>query len=142
LLRSAGFTLKDFVPTVWELIPLSYVADWFFNIGAVLDAWAFNQSQISWQCMTYKNRVTAKYSGKVKIAPTPGTPGQFTIYQGDPGSVILSRIDLERRLPGTATLRQAFRLPDMFLFSKLCNVTSLLVQARTSSKQVARLLNG
>ncbi len=36
-----GTSVRDFVPTVWELIPYSFFVDYFTNVGQILDAWAF-----------------------------------------------------------------------------------------------------
>jgi len=32
---------RDIVPALWELLPLSFVADYFSNIGDVIDGWSF-----------------------------------------------------------------------------------------------------
>jgi len=36
--RLSGFTLAEFVPTIWELIPYSFVVDYFTNIGDILNS--------------------------------------------------------------------------------------------------------
>jgi hypothetical protein len=36
-----GFTWDQFVPTVWELIPYSFLVDYFSNVGDVLKCWSF-----------------------------------------------------------------------------------------------------
>lgn len=33
-----GFTKEDILPTIWELIPLSFVTDYIVNVGAILDS--------------------------------------------------------------------------------------------------------
>lgn len=33
----SGFTLSEFIPTAWELIPYSFVVDYFSNIGDILN---------------------------------------------------------------------------------------------------------
>lgn len=43
-----GFKLDEFVPTVWELIPYSFLADYFLNIGAIIDAYSLNTSTVRW----------------------------------------------------------------------------------------------
>jgi hypothetical protein len=36
--RLTGFSLLEFIPTAWELIPYSFVADYFANIGTILNS--------------------------------------------------------------------------------------------------------
>lgn len=36
--RLSGFSLAEFIPTIWELIPYSFVADYFTNIGDILNS--------------------------------------------------------------------------------------------------------
>lgn len=33
-----GFSAKEFVPTLWELLPWSFLVDYFTNVGDILDA--------------------------------------------------------------------------------------------------------
>lgn len=43
-----GLTLDEFVPTLWELIPYSFLVDYVSNIGAIIDAYSLNKSSIRW----------------------------------------------------------------------------------------------
>lgn len=47
-----GFTPEEFVPTIWELIPYSFLADYFLNIGDILEATFFDRSGITWTSKT------------------------------------------------------------------------------------------
>jgi len=38
IISMSGFDLRSFIPTVWELIPYSFLVDYFTNIGDVLQA--------------------------------------------------------------------------------------------------------
>jgi hypothetical protein len=43
-----GFTWNEFVPTVWELVPWSFLIDYFSNIGDVIEAWTTCTSDLVW----------------------------------------------------------------------------------------------
>lgn len=42
--QGAGVISNDLFVTAWELVPLSFVIDWFLNIGDVLSAMSYNPS--------------------------------------------------------------------------------------------------
>jgi hypothetical protein len=46
IVSMAGFDLRSFVPTVWELIPYSFLVDYFTNIGDVLQAFSTDTSGV------------------------------------------------------------------------------------------------
>lgn len=50
--RHSGFSLEDFVPTVWELIPYSFLVDYFTNIDDIISAATYLSSNIRWMNRT------------------------------------------------------------------------------------------
>jgi hypothetical protein len=44
----AGFRIGEFVPTVWNLLPWSFLADYFFNIGKCIDSDYTCTSSVTW----------------------------------------------------------------------------------------------
>lgn len=43
-----GFSLEDVVPAGWNLIPGSFLLDYFTNIGDVVNGWSFGSSNVAW----------------------------------------------------------------------------------------------
>jgi hypothetical protein len=50
----SGFNLASFIPTVWELVPYSFLIDYFSNVNDVLDAYYTDTSQLAWLSMVEK----------------------------------------------------------------------------------------
>jgi len=49
-----GLTTEQFIPTLWNLLPYSFVADYFSNIGDVLNAHAYSNIRPTFNCCTYR----------------------------------------------------------------------------------------
>jgi hypothetical protein len=45
---SFGFNSKEFVPTIWELLPWSFLVDYFGNVGDVLEASSTSTTDVAW----------------------------------------------------------------------------------------------
>lgn len=54
LRQSLGFTARDFIPTVYQLIPYSFVLDYFLNVGEILDALSFCQADLAWYSRSFR----------------------------------------------------------------------------------------
>lgn len=46
--------IKDFVPTIWELIPYSFLVDYFSNIGKIIEAYSYCNSGLIYSGMSIK----------------------------------------------------------------------------------------
>ncbi len=110
-----GFIPSTIVPTVWELVPWSFLIDYFTNIGQVLSAWSFPTSDIAWVQRTTRRFSDNRYR-EVRLAPTtPSVTSVITFMPGkcttslkhvirDPylGSLVPP---LELKIPGTSSLK-------------------------------------
>lgn len=50
--QNLGFRWDQFVPTVWELIPYSFLVDYFTNVGDILQSWSYASSNMKWASKT------------------------------------------------------------------------------------------
>ena len=57
--RDLGFGMGQFLPTVWELIPYSFLVDYFTNVGDMIEAFSVNYSRVNWKTKTtvYQDKV-------------------------------------------------------------------------------------
>lgn len=81
-----GIKLDEFAPTIWELIPFSFLADYFVNIGAVISASSLNTSSVAWLnygTLKQFDRTTDVVS-KTLQAPTGWITDDTSIYLGPP----------------------------------------------------------
>jgi hypothetical protein len=94
---SAGVRLRDIPRSVWDLLPYSFVADWFFNIGDYIDAIIPSSN----------SKVVASWTTTdQKIALTQTiTPGQYSNYTDNPtGDAVQTRFDrVKLRSSGTVS---------------------------------------
>jgi hypothetical protein len=56
--RRVGFDVSNWLPTVWELIPYSFLVDYFVNIGEIVSAATLNSSSVLWTNKTVTHRVS------------------------------------------------------------------------------------
>lgn len=61
-----GLDLGSLLPTAWELVPWSFIADYFSNMGEVLDAWGMRFIDFAWLNETVRLR------SSIKSIPPPG----------------------------------------------------------------------
>jgi hypothetical protein len=55
-----GFTLENFVPSLYEIMPWSWLIDYFTNLGSIIEAGTFNEEGIKWISKS-AGRITTDY---------------------------------------------------------------------------------
>lgn len=99
-----GVGWRDFAPTIWELVPWSFLVDYFVNVGEIINAATTITSDVTWVCKTQRKTRSAKTECAVDVARAKALGGQYFIsIGGDGGSVEEKEVKIVRsslpRLP-------------------------------------------
>lgn len=69
--QNLGFRWDSFVPTVWELIPYSFLVDYFTNIGDIIQSWSFASGNLKWASMTRVVSRNSEWTASDPSIPNP-----------------------------------------------------------------------
>lgn len=92
-----GFTPEEFVPTIWNLLPWSFLVDYFTNIGDVLEATFFDRSGVTWTSMTSVTETV--YSSHVRPLPLNGWSGSISGGSCKVTKKVMSRSEIAPLIP-------------------------------------------
>jgi hypothetical protein len=143
-----GFRLEDVVPSVYELIPWSFMVDYFSNTGAIISSFAFNRANLAWVNMGQKSESTVEqwaeefYNSKV-AGPFDSNPANWRSFKNGSFSTAplrLSRVQKVRSVySGSLIPSFEFRIPGMS--TKWLNISALVASSRSTSSALRRLLS-
>lgn len=122
---------RDFLPTVWELIPYSFLLDYFTNLGDLVSAVSFHSANFGWKARGTKDTCTVKNGGPAKsffYAQGPFGATSWNEATLSLGSALYEKVDISRS-PHTGFLIPTleFSLPGSSSL-KWANVGALLYQ--------------
>lgn len=84
LAELAGFSLAQFVPTAWELLPWSFLVDYFTNVGDVLSSWATDTSRVAWVSRSVRRSRISHYA--TEVDPKQAATYLWVIQDDDNGA--------------------------------------------------------
>lgn len=82
LVELSGFNFAEFIPTAWELVPWSFLIDYFSNIGDVLEAFATPTDNIYFINKTIRTSTVSKLRTRINpiVANNPDVSIKFGEY--------------------------------------------------------------
>ncbi len=114
-LRAAlGFNLESFVPSLYELVPYSFLADYFSNLGDLINAGCSSQAGLKFVVRT--ERLVSSRVGVISPYNKNGSSGRWWTGSTSPGSIFISQSTVSRSSSsklGMPTLEFSFPGADM-----------------------------
>jgi len=91
-----GLTLEQFVPTVWELVPWSFLVDYFSNIGDVIAAGCTSQDEVKFVVRTERLETILVQTFTGGVGPFSNDPF-VSAGTGQEGSSVTTRTQVTRQ---------------------------------------------
>jgi len=135
LASESGFKPADWIPTLWELLPYSFVVDYFIGLGAVIEAATINRALVAWINVGSKRteKATVLSIQPVFQASSPSfrregsfSPGQFANC---------AKVTVQRS-PYTGSLVPPLEFAIPGLGMRWLNITALIGQAQATSRRI------
>ena len=139
--RLLGFSPYDFIPTMWELIPYSFVVDYFTNAGEVIESSTALDVRYLWgQETIVSQQMYARVYMDARTTPAThaGTPGRIlNDYTLQPGKWQHESTTVSRAKVDVSTLVPAFHFKMPGLRQNL-NLAALLASHSRAVSLVQR----
>lgn len=104
-----GFRPNEFVPTIYELIPYSFLVDYFTNLGNILESWSYRSQNLKWLSRGILHERTLEMTNPRPTIQQIGQGYTNSILQFNPGSYLATTRTIQR----TAVV--GFTLPSLEL---------------------------
>lgn len=131
-----GFSPWEFVPTIWELIPYSFLVDYFTNVGKILESWSYRNLGPRFVSKTtiQERRLELK---DMRLVPSPQQDGYKITTIGSPGT-FSSRNRTIFRTPDVGTIIPSLELKVPGNWSQWVNIAALSKQLEGTRRSLRR----
>lgn len=135
--HSYGFRPSEFVPTLWELIPYSFLVDYFTNVGNIVSSWSYRFLAPPWTSrLARRDHLFETTGGSVDKLRDTATYIQWS--GGEPGSIAFRRVNFTRT-PSVALTLPSLELEVPGMKSvKWVNMLALTSQLGSARKSLNR----
>lgn len=124
-----GFTLSEFVPTLWELLPFSWLADYFTNVGTVITSMFTSTSNVLWYCRTERAIRRQTWTARCDWARIKSRfPADAILVLDQQGSMVMETMSFARSVPPLGVPGFIFKFPG--LTTQWANMLAVLTQVR------------
>lgn len=136
-----GINLTELAPTLWELIPYSFLVDYFTNAGNIIAGASFNRASVAWIEKGSETKLTR--SAEFDSAILTGSPGpgiqdvSKSISPGSKAQFQMRSISRSNYTSGSLIPDLEFGIPGLGL--QWLNMAALLGSSRAASRRLARL---
>jgi len=135
---SYGFSPWEFVPTLWELIPYSFLVDYFTNIGDIVSSWSYRFLNADWTARGGMSQVTSLTTSErfYYFADYYNAADYDHWMSGNPGSSMVSKRAIQRSSVGSVPLPSLeLSVPGM-TSSKWINLAALTTQLDSTRRAI------
>lgn len=132
----SGLTWSEFIPTIWELVPNSFVADYFLNIGEILAAGTTDTSTVVWVSKTVRQKTTYNVSSQDRGMQLLSTVTDSRVYR--PVRSELVRTTLTRTVPTSLGIPALVLTTPFESIGKSANLVALLRAHQTSFNRIVK----
>ncbi len=136
-LDTFGLSLRDLVPTLWELIPYSFLIDYFTNVGDLINYYSVRQGDISWSEEGYMIDCTTTVAApEVKFLVEAGWELVEKHFDHGGQAFISKRVVNRGALGGIGPMPFQLEVPGVGSL-KWLNIAALALGSKRTSKQLS-----
>jgi hypothetical protein len=128
-LDALGFTPETFVPTVWELIPYSFLIDYFSNVGDLVSSMTTSTYGLRWTCRTQLEFTESEQETSINV-PKPNDPTTQVVLSPQHGKTTI-RYQKWTRRSFTGSLIPSFQVEVPTRINQYVNIAALIAGGRS-----------